>query len=102
MWEAVDESCMASLNVKGVKTQLRSRPSSVQREKERRKETGHRHILARTDIAMEIQSYSPYYLLGNPQEAGYRCRKDITADLIRSALINWCWHLFSWNRVSVT
>ena len=76
--------------------------SLVQREEERRKETGHRRILARTVIAMEIQSYSPYYLLGNPQEAGYRCRKDITADLIRSALINCCWHLFSWDRVSVT
>ena len=55
--------------------------SLVQREKERRKETGGRHILVRTDIALEIQSYSPYYLLENPQEAGYRCRKDITADL---------------------
>jgi len=64
--------------------------SLVQREEEKRKETGGRCILARTDIALEIQSYSPYYLSGNPQEAGYRCRKDITADLIRSALINWC------------
>jgi len=55
-----------------------------------KKETGGRCILARTDITSKIQSYSPYYLLGNPQEAGYRCRRDITADLIRSALINWC------------
>ena len=54
--------------------------SLVQREEERRKETGCGCILARVDIALEIQGYNPYYLSG----------RDITADLIRSALINWC------------
>jgi len=50
--------------------------SFIQREEEKRKETGGRCILARTDIALEIQSYSPYYLSGNPQEAGYYGNQD--------------------------
>jgi len=49
--------------------------SLVQREEERRKETGCGRILARVDIALEIQGYNPYYLSGNPQEVGYRHRK---------------------------
>ena len=49
--------------------------SLVLREKERGKETGCGHILVRVENASEIQSYNPYYLLGNPQEVGYRYRK---------------------------
>jgi len=72
MWEAVDESCMASLNVNGVKIQLQSR---LELGLKRGKETECGHILARIAIASEIQSYNPCYPLGNPQEVGYRCRK---------------------------
>ena len=49
--------------------------SLVQREEERKKETECGRILARGDIALEIQGYNPYYLSGNPQEVGYRHRK---------------------------
>jgi hypothetical protein len=63
---------MASLSGNGVKTQLLSGPKL---RKEGGKETGCRRILARIDIAMEIQSYNPHYLSGNPQEVRYRCRK---------------------------
>jgi len=45
------------------------------KERERGKETECGHILVRVDIALEIQSYNPYYLSGNPQEVGYRHRK---------------------------
>jgi hypothetical protein len=56
--------------------------------KERGKETGCRCILVRTDMALEIQSYSPYYLLGNPREVGYKGMKGYHCRSDESALFN--------------
>jgi len=85
VWEAVDESCMASLNVNGVKIQLQS---CLELGLKRGEETECGCILARISIALEIQSYNPCYPLGILKRLDTDTERDITADLIRSALIN--------------